>query len=97
VRKDIPLAAQMVQAGHACLEAGSQFPQPKVDPTFLVVLSVPDERRLLEAVETVKYHGVKSAVFYEPDNELGHTASCTEPVQGEGRRLFKKYPLWQPG
>ena len=97
VRKDIPMAAQVVQTGHACLEAGSRFPQPGKDTSYLVVLAVQNERKLMEAVAEAKYHGVRSVVFFEPDNKLGHTASCTEPVQGETRHLFKRYPLWQPG
>lgn len=94
-RTDIPLAAQIVQTGHACLEAGSRFPQPDGDTGYLVLLAVPSEDSLLEAVERVNRAGVRMAVFYEPDHNLGHTAACTEPVTPDRRILFHKYPAWK--
>ena len=93
----MPLAVQMVQTGHACLEAGIRFQQPDGNPSYLVVLAVPNERKLMEVKEEIACHGVESAIFFEPDNEWGNTAFCTEPIQEDTRKIFKKYPLWQPG
>jgi hypothetical protein len=95
VRQDIPLAAQIVQVGHACLSGGSLFRPPPDDPPALVVLSVPSEGGLLRAVERLEWHGIRSAVFHEIDEPPGATAACTEPVSASQRWLFKKYPLWQ--
>jgi hypothetical protein len=94
VRADIPAAAQIVQTGHACLEAGRRFRQPET-PCNLVVLSVPTERHLHAAVARIESAGIRSAVFYEPDDDLGYTAACTEPVSGPARRIFRRLQLWQ--
>ena len=94
VRADIPVAAQIVQAGHVCLEAGKRFTQPET-PCNLVVLSVPSERHLQDAVAWIESAGIRSTVFYEPDNAMGYTAACTEPVSGPARRLFRRFRLWQ--
>jgi hypothetical protein len=93
VRTDLPLAAQIVQASHACLEAGSRFPQPPT-PSRLVVLAVDSEAALLAAVERGQTRGIHSYVFYEPDGVPGFTAACSEPISGRARRALNRYPLW---
>lgn len=45
VRKDIPLADQLVQVGHVCLEAGSSF-GPASGTPFMVLLEVKDSEHL---------------------------------------------------
>lgn len=94
VRRDISLPAQVVQTGHACLEAGNKFQQPANEPTFLVVLQVPDQEALLMAVERIQAQGIDVAVFYEPDFDMGYTAACTQPVDDRFRYVFRKYHLW---
>ncbi len=91
VRTDIPLADQIVQVGHACLEAGNKFGKSG----YLIVLQVRSQDRLLEALEHVEQHDIKSVLFYEPDDEMGYTAFCTQTVVGEQRKYFKKYKLWK--
>lgn len=91
----MPLATQIVQVGHACLEAGNKFKQPEGEPSYLVVLEVKDKDALLEAISRTNFYGVQITPFYEPDYDLGYTAACTEPVEGETKRVFKKYPLWK--
>jgi hypothetical protein len=93
VRTDIPLADQIVQVGHACLEAGNRFEQP-LNPCNLVVLSVPSERHLHEAVARIRFAGIECLVFYEPDEAMGYTAACTQPVRPNYRRVFKRFSLW---
>jgi hypothetical protein len=93
VRADIPLADQIVQVGHACLEAGRRFAQP-AEPGNLVLLSVPSERHLHDAVVRAELAGIRCVVFNEPDDDLGDTAACTEPVLARGRRVFRYFPLW---
>ena len=94
VRTDIPLADQIVQVGHACLQAGDRFVQPK-EPCHLVLLAVPSEAGLCAAVARAKAAGVRCEAFYEPDDEMGYTAACTEPLEAGDRRLFRRFSLWQ--
>jgi hypothetical protein len=94
IRTDIPLADQIVQVGHTCLAAGWQFAQPAA-PCHLVVLGVPTQARLLEQVAAAALAGIRCEVFTEPDDGLGATAACSEPVCGADRRCFRHLPLWQ--
>ncbi len=87
-------AQQLVQACHACHQAGARFPQPP-EPCHLVVLSVPSQDHLRLAVERLTGESnIQMETFWEPDDALGFTASCSEPVSGQARRWFKRYPLW---
>ena len=79
--------------GHACLEAGFRFQQP-VSTCNLVLLGVANEQQLLLAVERIETAGIRCAVFNEPDDEMGYTAACSEPVTREQRRHCRKFPLW---
>lgn len=94
MRTDIPLADQIVQVGHACLEAGRRFPQPQ-QPCNLVLLSVPSELQLHDAIIEAGWADIRCAVFHEPDDDMGDTAACTEPLAGEYRRVFRRFPLWR--
>lgn len=82
--------------GHVCLEAGRQFELPAA-PCQLVVLSVASEQQLQVIVEQVELRGIRCAVFYEPDDNLGWTAACTEPITGPSRRVLQRFPLWRTG
>jgi hypothetical protein len=94
VRRDIPLADQVVQVGHACLEAGRHFEQPPNGN--MVVLSVRSEEMLLKTVAVTEQAGIKWALFYEPDAQMGHTAACSEPIENcETKRAFRKFQLWK--
>jgi hypothetical protein len=79
VRTDIPIADQLVQVGHACLEAGNRFAQPE-GPCHLVLFGVRSEARLLDAAVWLNAAGIKCVTFFEPDDRLGYTAISTEPV-----------------
>ena len=93
MRTDIPLADQIVQVGHACLEAGWQFAQPAI-PCHLIVLGVRSEAHLYAAVADAVLAGIRCAVFHELDDGLGATAACSEPIAGAARRGFRRLPLW---
>jgi len=101
VRKDLPIADQLVQACHSAQDAGNLFSQPSNEPSHMAVLSVPNERSLLEAIDKIENSGVKMTVFFEPDSvddgdiPMGYTAAASTPVTGEQRRVFRKYPLWK--
>ena len=94
VLTDIPLADQIVQVGHACLEASNHFDLPLI-PCNLILLAVHSEYDLLNTVERADMDGVRFYVFHEPDNGLGFTAACSEPISNPGRRLFRRLPLLQ--
>jgi hypothetical protein len=89
VRTGIPLADQVVQVGHACLQAGCQFEQPE-DATHLVVLGVPTQMALYEVSMRCKQAGIQHLLFYEPDDAMGHTALCTEPIMGAARESLDR-------
>lgn len=93
MRTDIPVADQIVQAGHACLEAGARFGLLSSE-NFLVVLAVNSQEQLLEIRDDLDFAGVRSAMFFEPDEDMGYTAFCTEPLEEGKRRLFRRYKLW---
>ena len=82
-----------MQVGHACIEAGRRFDQPNPSCN-LGVLGVCSEEDLRFAIEAIEIAGIRCAVFYEPDEEKGYTAACTEPVTNLQRRLFRRFPLW---
>lgn len=96
VRTDIPLADQIVQVGHVCLEAGHKFDQPE-KPCHLVLLAVPSEAHLCSAVAWAEAAGIRCEAFHEPDDEMGYTAACSEPLEAQCRLLFRRFPLWQRG
>lgn len=96
VRKDIPLANQIVQVGHACHEAGTKYGKKK---PHLVLLEVRDEHDLMGVSNHAKKHGIKFEIFHEPDliedRVGGYTAMCTEPIKGKRREAFKDCVLWK--
>jgi hypothetical protein len=94
VRTDIPIPNQLVQVGHACLEAGNRFAHPE-GPCHLVLFAVRSEARLLDAAAWLNAAGIKCVTFFEPDDGLGYTAISTEPVVGPTRRLLKRFNLWR--
>ncbi len=89
----MPLANQLVQIGHACLEAGHQFSWP-AQSCHMVLFAVASEEQLIRAVEYIEQQGIRVHVFYESDFPQGYTAACTEPVSNERRHLFRKFRLW---
>jgi hypothetical protein len=62
----------------------------------MVVLSVGSEEMLLRTVSKTEQAGIKWAVFYEPDDNMGHTAACSAPLSDiETKRVFRKFQLWK--
>jgi hypothetical protein len=94
VRTDITLACQLVQVGHACLEAGRRF-EGLPPHCHLVLLEVASSGLLLDAVVRTQQQGIAVECFYEPDFPAGYTAACTEPVYREHRGYFKRYRMWR--
>jgi hypothetical protein len=96
VRTDLLLAQQIVQVGHACVEAGRRFEWP-AEPCNLVVLAVPSLGDLECAVHRIELEGVPTVVFRENDRGLEPTAACTAPVPRSLRRVFRRFSLWHEG
>lgn len=102
IRSDLPLEQQIVQAAHATLEAGLRAGQAGINPketSSLILLSVPNEDKLLTAHEKISQAGIDCALFYEPDSDLGYepgyTAFATLPITSENRHHFKRYKLFK--
>ena len=91
VRSDLSAAQQIVQLGHACLEAGSRFDHPPNTP--LVVLKVKNERKLLDAAVDLSEAEIQYSCFYEPDYGIGYSAIATESVIGIKRVFFEGFAL----
>ena len=94
VRTDIPPADQIIQVGHACLEAGFKFEKP-AETINLVALSVESESHLLASIERLNLRGIQFVVFHEPDDQMGFTAACTQPLIAAHKREFRNFPLWK--
>ena len=58
------------------------------------MLSVPDEIELRLVIQQAEAIGIRCASFFEPDDDMGFTAACTEPVASHFRRFFRRYSLW---
>ena len=95
MRTDIPLADQIIQVGHACLEAGFKFRKPD-EIVNLVVLGIQSETHLLAILESMSLRGIHFVLLHEPDDHMGFTAACTEPLTIAYKREFRKFPLWDP-
>lgn len=93
VRKDIPIADQLVQTGHACLEAGYAFPTKT--KCNLVLLELEDLDHLQNTVELLQKKNIQFITFTEPDDNMGLTAICTEPIFGNRRKVLQKFKLWE--
>ena len=94
MRTDVSLADQIVQVGHACLEAGFKFKKPDKG-FYLVVVSIESQPQLLSVLERISQQGIQFIVFHEPDDQMGFTAACTEPLDAIFRREFRDFPLWR--
>jgi hypothetical protein len=61
---------------------------------------VTNRRQLDNQIELVQVSdrlaaiGLRCAAFYEPDDDFGLTAICTDPINDSCRRFFRDHPLW---
>jgi hypothetical protein len=84
----------MVQACHAAQESGAKFGCP--DSCHLVLCSVENTFELEKISYVCQENDIKFVTFYEPDDQMGDTAICTEPIWGEKRKAFRKFNTWKP-
>lgn len=98
VRKDIPIANQLVQVGHACQHAGAHWGCPS--NCYMALFECKNEEEILEVEKKLKYFKFNYTKFFEPDYPIGNNAICTEPVGGFLKdrlsEIFKKAKLWTP-
>ncbi len=81
-----------MQAAHAAYEAARTFDRPDQPHPHFVVCGLPNEAALVQAQHRISPH-VKHRPFYEEDIGNQLTAIATEPVEGEVRKLFRRYSL----
>ena len=95
VRADLPTAQQLVQAVHAAYEAGKHLAGNSPDIDSTVICRIRDEQELLKAEAFLRYRGIRTVLFNEPD--IGHeaTALATEPLAGQQRKVLSRYKLWE--
>lgn len=95
VRSDLSPEQQAVQACHASSLSGHKFGVS--ESTHLVLLSVPNKEALSALHEKLLDHGIGVSLFYEPDNDMGHSALATQPLTCSHRKLFKNLKLLRFG
>lgn len=89
IRKDIPIHAQIIQTAHACLQSD----KPKT-VNSIVLFEVKNEEHLIKVNEYLKSRGLKTYLFFEPDDDMGYTSLATEPLHGEDRTIMSRFRLW---
>lgn len=93
LRTDIPLADQIVQASHSAIEAGRELQIPS--HCNLVLLQIENEKDLLDTACFLLQNGIRYEMFFEPDDNMGHTSITTEALTDEKRKLLSKFKLWR--
>jgi hypothetical protein len=88
------LAYQSVQAVHAGISAGRELIADEITNPNLVLVTVPDLESLLTLRNRCEAAGVRNRLFVEEDIGYQPTALATEPVNGKGRKVFQKLPLF---
>ena len=99
IRRDLPLADQIVQTAHATQESGAKFGCP--ENCHMVLCGVKNQNALLNVADLASFNNIQYSMFYEPDSAddetpMGNTALCTQPIYGEQCKIFKKYQIWKP-
>ena len=96
VRKDLPIHAQIIQAGHALHEAGFTQTRPNA-ACHLVLFEVSSERELLQIHSDLMRKGIWLELFFEPDYNNGEYTAMASSCLDSGdiaRASFSKYRLY---
>ena len=93
IRKDIPLADQIVQVGHLGHIAGRTFQHPTT--TNLVLLQIESQKDLLDVGRYLRKTRIKYITHWEPDDNMGYSGIATEAIYGKQRDHFRRFKLWK--
>lgn len=94
IREDISPVQKIVQLGHACHEAGKRTVDPNI--SSLILLSARDQEDLEHIAMKLDGKGIGFYMFHEPDNNMGFSAICTEPINDSNlRNFFSKWKLFR--
>lgn len=94
-RKDIPIAQQAIQAGHAAIEYAYEHGRPPDGHPSYIHLSVKKKEDLESLIEYLKENDIKFSFFEEPYMNWGLTAiACCLPESK--KHILKHLPLWKP-
>ena len=95
-RRDLPIAYQAVQSGHAAIDFQYQHPVEAKDwqtqSNYLAFLTVADEAELIKLISRAILSGIKHTVFREPDLDNQITAVAFEPSEA-ARKMTSSCPL----
>lgn len=93
VREDLPPAQQAVQAMHAARELQDAHPEAErawhERSNTIALLAVPDEPALAMLARSAELHGLRVAMFREPDLADAATAVA---LLGDAKRLLRDLP-----
>jgi hypothetical protein len=89
IRGDLTPAQQIVQAAHAAHEAGERFGEH----SHLICLRSSSQAELEKQALFLERSNIQYQMFFEPDNNLGYTAICTQPLIGDQRKPLERFSL----
>lgn len=93
-RRDIPLAQQAIQAGHAAIEYAYEHGRPADHHPSYIHCTVRDQHDLLCLRTELKSAGIFTSEFHEPYKNWGLTAiACV--LSEEQRGVLKHLKLWR--
>ena len=91
--RDIPLAQQAIQAGHAALEYAYENGRPSDGHPSYIHLSIRDKVRLEQLRDVLNEQGIATSEFHEPYQDWGLTAiSCL--LTEDQRNHLSHLQLW---
>lgn len=91
VRRDLPPKWQTVQACHAVLEVGRDFPH-RGSPS-MVILGVDNKEHLEAWGSFLQQEGINTRMFEESFKNTGNTALATEPLEAGYEHKFAELDL----
>lgn len=91
IRTDLSPAQRIVQAAHAAHNAGEAFGAH----SHLICFRAASQSELIKCSTYLDANGIQHRMFFEPDDDVGYTAICTEPIVGERRRLLRRFSLYK--
>lgn len=93
-RRDLPLAQQAIQAGHAAIEYAYRFGRPADHHPSYIHITAPNKQELESLRSRLNEAGIATAEFDEPYKDWGLTAiACI--LDEDTRSLLRGCPLWR--